>query len=154
MTAPPIRATALFFDDVRVEATGKPILIGQYIGDMYILDNVPPADRLAIVLDVRMPRDYLPTSCAARIVMPGQPEPIVQPLVRPEAPDYTEKPLSPFSGSITQCILQIRFPPLRVGDRIDVWFVADGHDFPAGRLNVMSPKSQPHVGGIPVAVGI
>lgn len=132
---PPIIAFAQFFDDIRLEVTGKFILIGQYVGTMLIIPGTQLVDRLAVLLTVRWPRDHMPSSLGVNVDIPGQP-PIVQALPTPSTPDFADKPLSPFAGIATQAILQLRFPPLRSGDIIDVWFEADGHKFPAGRLYV------------------
>jgi hypothetical protein len=132
---PPVVAYAQFFDDIRVEITGKPILIGQYVGTLISMPGAPSVDRLAILLAARWPRDYMPSKIGVKVDVPGQPT-ITQAMAPPPAPDFSSKPISPFSGITTQAIIQLRFPPLRAGDIIDVWFEADDHPFPAGRLYV------------------
>jgi hypothetical protein len=136
----PVTAWAQFFDDIRMEASGKPILIGQYVTDMVIPLGSMPVDRLAVLIAAKWPREYWPTTLMVRINMPGQP-PIEAALPVPEKIDVSDKPLSPFSGYITQVAIQLRFAPLRAGDILDVWLRADEHDIPAGRLRITDGSS-------------
>jgi hypothetical protein len=132
----PVRALAQFFDDIRVEATGKLILIGQYYGDMLLPPNlVVPIDRLAALVTMRWPRDHKPNDLSLRIEITGQPT-IAQDLAGVPEIDLSDKPVSPFSSITAQGMVHIRFLPLRIGDNIDVWVSADGVDVPAGRLHV------------------
>lgn len=142
VTLPSITATALFFDDIRVEVTGKMILIGQYVGDMILGGGAPPVDRLAVLLNARWPRDYVPASLRVRIEIPGSPN-IEYPLPLPAPMDFSNIPVSPFSGVVTGFAIFLRFAPLRVGDMIDVWILADGTEFPAGRLRVSAQPTAP-----------
>jgi hypothetical protein len=132
----PVIAWAQFFDDIRAEATGKLILIGQYPIDMILLPNSLPVDRLAVLLTARWPREYELKTLGVRIEIPGQP-PIIQSLPAPMKSDFAGPPVSPFSGLITQAVLQLRFAPLRIGDVIDVWLLTDGDEVPAGRLRIV-----------------
>ena len=104
---PPIIALAQFFDDIRVEVTGKAILIGQYASYMVLSPGMMPVDRLAVLLTVRWPRDYIPREMGMKIDVPGQ-LPLVYPLPAPSPPDFTNKPLSPFAGVMMQAVLQLR----------------------------------------------
>ena len=155
---PPIIALAQFFDDIRMEVTGKAILIGQYAGYMVLSPGSMPVDRVAVLLTVRWPRDYTPREMGMKIDVPGQP-PLVHPLPALSPPDFTNKPPSPFSGVMMQAVLHLRFAPLRIGDTIDVWFQADGHDFPAGRLSLVDQlvpngSGPMDVPAAPIAVGM
>jgi hypothetical protein len=133
--SPPVTAMALFFDDIRLEVTGKTILIGQYVGDLLLPAGAPPTDRLAILLNLRWPREYMPRALGVRVDIPGSPS-IHQDLPAPAQPNFANKPSSPFAGVIMQGIVQLRFLPLRVGDLIDVWLKVDDTEIPAGRLRV------------------
>jgi hypothetical protein len=136
MAESPIIAFAQFFDDIRMEINGKAILIGQYAGDLILQAGFPVfVDRLAILLTVKWPRDYMPNGLSIEINIPGQPK-INQPLDNPPSMDFSHRPLSDFSGVMLQWVIQLRFAPLRAGDIIDVWFKADGRELPAGRLFV------------------
>jgi len=133
---PPVVALAQFFDDVRIEVTGKSILIGQYSGDLFLHPSSPfSVDRLTVLLTAGWPRDYLPKACGVRIDIPAQ-QPVKQQFPLPKEPDFTGKPLSPFAGVTIQGIIMLRFAPLRIGDAIDVWFLADDCEIPAGRLRI------------------
>lgn len=95
-------------------------------------------DRLAVLLHVRWPSDYSIGKCFARVDIPGQPK-----------AEYQELPLqgvadvdvdgSAFAVKVLQAILSLRFPPLRAGDNIDVWFMVDGREYAAGRLKIKRP---------------
>ena len=135
-TRPPIEAYAQFFDDIRIEITGKMILIGQYVGDLVLIPGPMILDRLSVLFTARWPRETKPKQLGIRVEIPGQPH-ISQVLPAPAMPDFTNKPISPFAGVTVQGIIQLRFPPLRIGDIIDVWIQADDYDIPAGRLNVI-----------------
>jgi hypothetical protein len=146
---PPITAMALFFDDVRFEVTGKVILIGQYVGDLILPDGAAPVDRLAVLVHVRGPRDYMPVRLGVRIEVPGTP-PVVRQFPSPAASDFSDTPLSPFSASTMQAVIQLRFPPLRAGDLVDVWVQSDGNEFPAGRLRISNhPADLSPASGVP-----
>jgi len=136
---PSITAIALFFDDIRFESNNKLILIGQYASDMIVSPGSLPVDRLSILLHVRWPLDFTPKTVIVRVSVPGQP-PMVQPLPTSD-PIIITRPKSEFSSVIMQGIVQLRFPPLRAGDTIDVWVQLDGHDIPAGRLHISAPSS-------------
>jgi hypothetical protein len=138
----PVRALALFFDDIRLEIGGKLTLIGQYAGDLWLNPASQPTDRLAVLLHLTWPREYEPRNCAFRIEVTGQP-PIAQDFPTPRKPDFSNKPLSPFSGILVQLAVHLRFPPLRTGDIIDVWCKVDDHELPAGRLRIGAPQGQP-----------
>lgn len=139
--APPVSVFAQFLDDIRIEATGKAILIGQYTnGEMILPPGFPPVDRLSILITARWPRSYRPEKFGLHIEIPGQP-PLDQDFPPLAEPEFAGKPETPFSGTTMQAIIQARFPPLRVGDTIDVWVKIDGHDFPAGRLTVHDKPS-------------
>lgn len=133
----PIIATALFFDDIRLEVGNKLSMLGNYAGVLSI-PTAPSAgisvDRLAIFLYVRWDPDYHhPTNIAARILVPGQP-PIQQTFPSPGV--NPDPQTTPFKATIMQAVISLRFPPLRVGDAIEVWAEIDGVDYPAGRLRV------------------
>lgn len=130
-----VRALAQFFDDIRLESTGKLILIGQYFTDLVLAPGVLPTDRLAILITVRWPKDFVPNSFAIRIEVTGQ-APIVQEMPPPPPMAQTDAAPSPFAGVTAQTVIHCRFIPLRVGDCIDVWVQVDGENIPAGRLSV------------------
>lgn len=142
---PPVTAVALFFDDIRIEQSGKSILIGQYSGDLLISPMLPPVDRLYVLLIAKWSRNYFPKHIAIRIDVPGVPS-SVQQIPQPSTLGAIDKPSSPFSACTMQISVQLRFPPLRVGDLIDVWLQVDGQDFPAGRLRVAEAPPTPSVG--------
>jgi len=143
---PPITALAQFFDDIRMEVNGKTILIGQYNGDLILPQGTPMmVDRLAILLTARWPRDYVPKELGFKISIPGQPQ-IDQPLAPLPTVDFSDRPVSDFSGVMIHGAIQLRFAPLRVGDTIEVWLKADGHDLPAGRLTVTDKSFSQLVG--------
>ncbi len=137
---PPVTALAFFFDDIRTEVGNKLTLIGQYGPQMFITDPNFPVDRLAVLLHIRWPSGHHLSNAAVRMDLPGQPSQQYQnvPMEIPKS----EPSASPFSCNIMQVVVQIRFPGLRVGDNIDVWLRIDGHEFPAGRLNIIAPTSQ------------
>ena len=137
--SPPVRVVALFFDDARLEVTGKAILIGQYTSEIGIHDPLL-LDRLCVFLDIRWPRDYQPSNLTVRVDIPSQPLPVETELMVPAPLDYSNKPQSPFSGAVMQGVVQLRFPPLRYNDNIDVWVTVDGHRFAAGRVTIVPPK--------------
>ncbi len=132
----PIMALAQFFDDIRVEMTGKTILIGQYVGDMILASEAPPVDRLAVLLSAKWPRDYVPQTVGVKIDVTAQPS-LIQPFAVPEPSDLSDKPPTPFAGITMQAMIQLRFPPVRAGDIVDVWLQVDGQDIPAGRLKIV-----------------
>ena len=67
----PVRALAQFFDDIRMEFTGKLILIGQSMDDLLLQKDSPlPFDRLAILVTMRWPRDYSPSSFKLKSKLP------------------------------------------------------------------------------------
>jgi hypothetical protein len=129
-------ALAQFFDDIRVEITGKTILIGQYVGDMILASGALPVDRLAVLLSAKWPRDYLPQTIGVKIDVTAQAS-IIQSFAVPEPSGLSDKPPTPFAGVTMQAMFQLRFPPVRVGDFVDVWLQVDGRDIPAGRLKIV-----------------
>ena len=133
-------ALAQFFDDARLEITGKTILIGQYIGSMVIPPGAPTVDRLVIVMSARWNRDFQPKAVGIVVAIPGQPM-LIQPFPFEENPPATI-PASEFSSVLLQGLLQIRLSPLRVGDTIDVWLDVDGEKVPAGRLRVVDQPTR------------
>lgn len=143
--APPVTAVALFMDEARAESSGKNIFIGEYTGDMLLSPTVYPPDRLTVLFFLRWPNDFSPRSLAVRIELPGQP-PIVQSFPPPTKPGSQRRPIPPFDRVSVQVLVQLRFPPLRVGDHIDAWAIVDGHDLPAGTLWVSEFPSAMHVG--------
>jgi hypothetical protein len=73
----PITGVALFFDDIRIEIGAKLTLIGQYIGTLFHNESAIPIERLAVLLYLRWPRDYIPENCSIRVEITGQP-PVTQ----------------------------------------------------------------------------
>lgn len=138
---PPVSVMALFLDDARQEATGKNILIGQYLGEMYVSSAGPPVDRLTVAFLMRWPADYSPQSMQVWVDLPGQPTSKL-PVPPPPTPPESAIPGPPFNQMNLQVIAQLRFAPLRVGDLIDAWLEVDGHEFPAGRLRVSELPTQ------------
>jgi hypothetical protein len=133
----PVRALAQFFDDIRVEITGKLILIGQYQNQLVLHpENPVPLDRLSVLITMRWPRGYHPKKVSLKAFLSGQP-PIVQDLPPIQEAEFGDKPISPFSGVTAQMLLNCWFLPLRGGDFFDVWAIVDDVDIPAGRLEVI-----------------
>lgn len=137
---PPITTLAQFFDDVRVEANGKLILIGQYSGDLMFPLGMPSPDQIAILVTSKWPRSYTPSALGIKINIPGQP-PVIPPSLQIPEHQPLDDPPSPFAGMLMQAMVQCRLPPLRGGDFIDVWILADGHELPAGRLRIVTSEA-------------
>lgn len=130
--ASPITAIALFFDDIRMEVTGKNIFIGQYTDQLFLAPAAPPTDRIWVVFFVRWPLSYSPRSMSVKVEVPGQP-PINQPF---NVPQLTATGEPPFDYAMMQAIVQLRFLPLRVNDVLRAWIEVDGRELPAGYLRV------------------
>jgi hypothetical protein len=135
----PVIGFAQFFDDIRREDNGKLIAIGMYTGDMVLPPGAPPADRLAILITVKWPLTYTPSSLNVRVEVPGQPPITMADAFEAPRSAPLEAPPSSFAGATLQTVIQSRFPPLRIGDKIDVWLLVDEHEIPAGRLQVVAP---------------
>lgn len=130
---------AMFFDDIRLEVGNKFSLIGQYSGVMNIHEGSMPVDRLAVLLHMRWHPDLSLNKGEIRISVTGQP------LYRqdiPIPPLNNPIPRTEFSANIAQIAVHMRFPPLRVGDSIDVWADLDGVEYVAGRLRVENAVQQ------------
>jgi hypothetical protein len=127
----PILATSLFCDDVRVETTGKLILIGCYPGNMIVLNPAQPVDRLWVFTKITWPKDFDVTGMRLRIDMPAQEPGFVTVQNNPApAPD-----MSPGAT----CVWQLRFLPLRPGDLIRVGVELGGRVVPSGELLTVAP---------------
>ncbi len=135
-----LTVSALFFDDIRLEIGNKLSLMGQYINEMYVAHPSVPIDRISILLHARWPKEYNVESCFARIDIPGQPKAEYQdlPLQFDSDPKSDD---SVFSIRVLQAVLNLRFPPLRNGDVIDVWFMANDHEYAAGRLRIKNVET-------------
>jgi len=142
--APPISVIALFFDDIRIEVTGKNIFVGQYIDQVLLAPDAPPLDRLWVAFFIRLPLGYSPHSMAVKIDIPGQP-PINQMFSSPPTTAHAE---APFDYASVQAIVQLRFPPLRPNDVVRAWIEVDGQEFPGGYLRVgeISQQTVTHMG--------
>ncbi len=135
-----VTALAFFFDDIRLEIGNKLSLIGQYTLEMSFAEIALPVDRISVLLHVRWPRSHDIGKCLARVDIPGQPKADYQELPFQAAFDL-DSDKSAFSVNIMQAILNLRFPPLRSGDAIDVWFMADDREYAAGRLRIKGPQA-------------
>lgn len=148
---PPVCVVALFFDDIRIEAGGKAIFIGQYIGAMGLPDGFLFADRISVLVHAKWPSNFQPTDMRLRVDIPGQPSQ-TQPIdISRNLQESVGSSVQ--SNHIVQAIINMRFPPLRIGDAIDVWLVVDDHVLPAGRLNIIKDQRVHPGDGEPAAIG-
>jgi hypothetical protein len=132
------QAVALFFDEVRSETQNKFSLMGQYVGELILVDPIAtPVDRLGVVVHARWPPELRPQILSLQIVLPRQ-EPLELDLAVSLSHSERSGPASPFSRRIFQTSMNLRFAPLQPGDVIDVWLTIDGDKIPAGRLAIRS----------------
>ena len=144
MAGHPFVGIALFFDDVRFEAGNKASFMGQYLGAMFVSDDMPPVDRLGILIQVRWPKNVRMERFEFRIDLPGGPSEGYSEIPVPSEPAFGDRPESPFSSAFLQFIAQVRTRPLQPGETVDVWIRANGNEIPAGRLYIE------HVQGMPL----
>jgi hypothetical protein len=128
-----LHSTSLFCDDIRLEATGKLNLVGCYPGNVIIASPHQPIDRLFIYTRLVWGHDFDPTGLRLRVDMPGQ-EPSFM-----EVQSIT--PATPESPGVAACVMNLRFPPLRVGDRLQVHIDAGAHTAITGELFVVPPPT-------------
>lgn len=131
----PIVVTAMFLDDIRMEVGSKLSLMGMYTSTMALPEGAL-VDRISIFLYLRWHPDHItPKHCVVRIQVTGQPETRQEfPIVEMELPPGR----TPFTAQFLNTAVQMRFPPLRVGDSVDVWADIDGDEYPAGRLRIVA----------------
>jgi hypothetical protein len=137
-TAPeplPILATSLFCDDVRMEATGKLMLIGCYPGNIIVVNPAQPLDRLWVFTKILWPRDFDPAGLRMRIDLPAQ-QPGYMP-VQTMAPAHADMMPS------ATCVWQLRILPLRVGDVLRVGVELGGRVAHSGELLAVAQPSPP-----------
>lgn len=136
MTAPPVQAVALFFDDIRQETGNKLSFMGQLLGTAFLTITEPPQsmDRLAIVIHARWPLSFQPREIMLRVAISDRV--VIEQTA--EAPDNDTQTLaqSEFSGRVLQAAIMLRGQPLKPGDEIKAWLRVDGTDIPAGRLRL------------------
>ena len=128
-------ALAIFCDDIRVEVTGKLFCIGVYTTNVHIRPE-DIFDRVAVLITIKWPRALIPNFVGVKTQVTAQPEMPYQALQFQSLNMSTDKPISPFSGFKMKTFLQLRFPPLRVDDTIDVWVKVDDQEIPAGRIYI------------------
>jgi len=133
----PILATSMFCDDVRVEATGKLILVGCYPGNIMVVNPTQPVDRIWIFTKILWPRDFDVTGMRLRIDMPAQEPAFVTVQNSP--------PPSPEVSPAATCVWQLRFLPLRAGDLIRIGVELAGRIVPCGELLAVLPATPPLV---------
>jgi len=145
-----VQAVALFFDELRFEVHNKFSLMGQYVGAMYLLDPMrAPVDRLGIIVYAKWPLELRPHTLCLRIELPRQ-EPLDFDLTAQQQFPESSEPPSPFRSRLFQTGMNLRFPPLQVGDALDVWLTVNDQVIPAGRLSIRSQP--PEVQGTPSSI--
>jgi hypothetical protein len=127
-----VQATALFCDDIRLEAGGKVMLIGHYPRETCFLQPSATIDRCAVYTSAVWSGRAPPAGIQIRIDLPDR------------APGFFPVQLTQITemagasgeavGHLLQCIVHLRFSPLRPGDVIQAFIRAGGTDFPTGRL--------------------
>jgi hypothetical protein len=133
----PLLATSMFCDDVRVESTGKLILVGCYPGNVIMLNQAQPVDRLWVFTKIIWPPDLDVTGMRLRIDMPAQ-EPGFITVQNAPAP-------SPDVSPGATCVWQLRFLPLRPGDVIRVGVEVGARIVHSGELIAMAPPVAPPI---------
>lgn len=137
----PSHVVALFFDEIRQEVLDKTSLMGQYGPNLHIMNpGVITVDRLAIFVHAKWPLNTKIENCYIKVIVPRVPDMEV-PIEYSPNNLIVEDP-SPFAGIAMGFGLNLRFPPLEVGDRIDVWLHVGDQRLPAGRLNILGPPAQ------------
>jgi hypothetical protein len=121
--------TSLFCDDIRMEATGKLTLIGCYPGNVILANPAQPIDRLCIYTKVIWGKDFDASALRLRVDLPAQ---------EPNFMDVqTSSPATDETPGLATCVMNLRFPPLRVGDRLRVGVTAGSRLFYSGELLVI-----------------
>lgn len=143
----PTSAVALFFDEIRNEATNKTSWMGNYAAGLNLLDSdIVPVDRIAVVVVLHWRFGTEPRSI--RIVVETPFGPIEQRIRVPDPANKRPAELSPFAGLRLTLPMNLRLQPLAAGMVIDAWLVedAEGDDpeerYPLGRLIVSGPAAQ------------
>ncbi len=131
----PIMATTHFCDDLRIEATGKLLLVGCYPGSLILLNSAAPIDRLWVVTKILWPRGFDVTDMRMRIDVPAQ-----EPGFVPVAPVSSDTASAMLTAT---CAWQLRFPPLRPGDVIRVRVECGGGTVNCGELAAAAAPSPP-----------
>jgi hypothetical protein len=67
-----IAATVLICDDMRVENTGKIILVGIYPGELSILSDPSILSQICFFVSIDMPIDEIPKAITTEITLPNQ----------------------------------------------------------------------------------
>ncbi len=124
-----VLSVSVFCDDIRMEATGKLTLIGCYPGNVIMAVPGQPIDRLCIYTRMTWGNDFDPAGLRLRVDLPAQEPNFMQ--VQSTAPATDE------SQGLATCVMNLRFPPLRIGDRLRVSVDAGGQLITSGDLVVV-----------------
>ena len=89
-----INATLIICDDIRIEITGKSIIIGMYTGNLSITEEPSVITKLMFLFNVDIPLPYIPTVVTVEVTIPGVPVPLreevkVPPPAAPIGPEHT-----------------------------------------------------------------
>ncbi len=131
----PVLTVSVFCDDVRMEATGKLTLVGCYPGNVLIATPGNPIDRLCIYTKMTWGQDFDPAGMRLRVDLPAQ-EPNFMSV-------QTTSPATEHEPGVATCVMNLRFPPLRIGDRLRVSLDAGGRLINSGDLLVVQPPAVP-----------
>jgi hypothetical protein len=125
----PVLSVSVFCDDIRMEATGKLTLVGCYPGSVIIATPGQPIDRLCIYTRMMWGNEFDPAGLRLRVDLPAQEPNFMQ--VQSTSPATQETP------GLATCVMNLRFAPLRVGDRLRVSVDAGGRLITSGDLTVV-----------------
>jgi hypothetical protein len=124
---------SMFFDDVKVDAYGKLILGGLYLGETCIVLGHHQFDRLWILTYARWYGGFKPRSLAVRVDVPtwqpllfAIPNPRDARMIRGESESY----------ALTEALVNIQLGAVHAGDCIRTWLRVDGVDHPSGKLMI------------------
>jgi hypothetical protein len=128
----PIRAMAMFCDEIRLDSGSKLTLMGHYPHNLCFTPSGRPIERLAVYTRASWRSSFRPTTLAVRLDVPGY-EPRLHPISRTQIEHRTPGE----SGiSLVHSVVHLHFMPLRPGASISAWLRIDDIDLPTGNLTI------------------